>query len=271
MKKAYEIIVLVVISMLMTSCSYEQISEKLIPKEESEIAKEYLSKLRNKDYSAIKSSMHSELISQVNDELLEKMNGLFRTGEPISTTIIGSHVNVINGQWQGNFTFEYQFESGWNVANAAILKVDHGYEIIGLNVHKTNMSQKELNEFKLTGKSILQYFVLVCAVIVPIFILVTLFVCARTPIQQKKWLWIIFVLMGLGALQVNWTDGTYSVKLLSAYLLGASAMSAGPSASWLLSASFPLGAMMFWIKRKGFIDQCSNNKLEDANGHDLSE
>jgi hypothetical protein len=39
-----------------------------------------------------------EIEAQVTDELLEEMAGYFRQGEPLSVKIIGSQVNVFNGQ-----------------------------------------------------------------------------------------------------------------------------------------------------------------------------
>lgn len=255
MKHLYRILVLACLSLFMASCSYDEMSERLVPKEESDFAKEYLSKLRAQDYEYVKSMLSPELESQVDNELLAKMAAHFRPGDPISTKIIGSQVNVFNGQWQGNFTFEYEFESGWNLANTALRKVDGGYEVIGLNVYQTEASQKENNEFALSSKSVLQYSILVLAIVVPIFILFTLIVCIRTPIPNKKWMWIIFILLGVGAIQVNWTNGAYGIQLLSVHLFGASATSAGPAAPWVISASIPLGAFIFWIKRRRLVLQ----------------
>ncbi len=255
MKPLYKIMVLVFLSLFMASCSYDEMNERLIPKEESDFAREYLSKLRAQDYEYVKSILSPELEPQVDNELLAKMAALFRPGDPISIKIIGSQVNVFNGQWQGNFSFEYEFESGWNLANTALRKVDGGYEVIGLNVYQTEASQKEINAFTLSSKSPIQYFVLFLAIVVPVFILFTLVVCIRTPIPRKKWMWIIFILLGVGAIQVNWTNGAYGIQLLSVHLFGASAASAGPAAPWVISASIPLGAFIFWLKRRKFILQ----------------
>ena len=255
MKLFYRILVLAFISLIMTSCSYDEMSERFIPKKESDFAKEYLSKLRSQDYEYVKSILSPELAPQVNDELLAKLAALFRAGDPLSVKIIGSQVNVINGQWQGNFTFEYEFNSGWNIANAALRKIDGGYEVIGLHVYQTEASQKGINAFSLVSKTPFQYLVLFLAAGVPVFILCTLVVCIRTPILGKKWLWIIFILLGFGSIQVNWTNGAYAIQLLSVYLFGASATTAGLAAPWVISASIPLGAIIFWFKRRKFILQ----------------
>lgn len=264
MHNLYIAFISIAFTLFLSSCSQEELSERFIPKEESSFAEDYLSKLRERDFTYVKSILSPELDAQVTDELLEQMAAYFREGEPLSVKIIGSQVNVFNGQWQGNFTFEYQFESGWNLANTALKKTDSGYQVIGINVYQTEASQKELNAFGLSSKSGLQYLVLCLAVLVPLFILFTLIVCIRTPIQQKKWLWIIFVLLGFGAIQVNWTNGAYAFQLISVHLFGASATAAGPGAPWILSASVPLGAIVFWLRRESLIERANKSSQQDA-------
>lgn len=270
MKQSFYLLTFALLSLFMPACSYDEISESFIPKEESSFAKDYLARLRAQEYDYVKSMLSPEIASQVNDELLEKMANHFRPGEPKSVKIIGSHVNIHNGQWRGNFTFEYEFESGWNLANTALKKVGNGYEVIGLNVYQTAASQKEINAFNLSSKSVTQYSVFILAIAVPIFILCTLIVCIRTPIPRKKWLWIVFILFGIGAIQVNWTNGAYGFQLISFQLFGASAISAGPGAPYVLSVSVPLGALIFWLKRKKFILESSLTEKPEQQSDDVS-
>ena len=252
MKQSSRILLFLVL-VLLASCSYDEMFEKMVPKEESQFAQQYIDKLRARDFTYIKSLMSPEVLSQVNDELLEKMAGYFRGDAPKSVKLIGSQVSVFNNQWRGNFTFEYEFEGGWNLANAALQKTQNGYQVIGINVYQTTASQKELNAFTLSQKSALQYFVLAAAVLVPIVILVTVYACVRTPNVRRKWLWILFILLGFGALRINWTTGEYAMQLLSVHLLGASAFASGPYSPWVVSASVPFGAIMFWFKRKAIL------------------
>jgi len=237
----------------LSACSYEDMAAKFIPEEESKWAEEYISKLRDRDFEYVKSKLSEELKPKVTDELLLNMVAHFRTGELVSTNIIGSQVHVFNGVWQGNFTFELQFSDGWNLANAAFKKVNGEPEVIGINVYRTEASQKEINAFTFSGKSAVHFVVLVLAIVVPVFILITTIVCVRTPIQKRKWLWIIFILLGVSAIQLNWTTGQFGVQLIGVHLFGAAATSAGPYAPWVLSASIPLGAIIFWFRRKKFI------------------
>ncbi|MCF7981573.1 MAG: hypothetical protein K9K86_06280, partial [Pseudomonadales bacterium] len=233
--------------------SYQDMADNLIPKQESEFAKDYLHRLQARDFEHIKKYIDPSIEAQVTDEKLLEVAEYFPSGELLSTELIGSQVNVFNGKWQGNFSFEYHFADGWALANVVLKKSDENLSVIGFNVYRTKASQKELNKFTLGGKTPLHYFVLVSAVLAPLFILVTTYFCIRTPIPKRKWLWVIFVLVGIGSISINWSTGQFGIQPLSIKLFSASAVAAGPFAPWIISASVPLGAIMFWFRRKGFI------------------
>jgi len=228
-------------------------NDKSVPKEEASFAEEYLNKLRAKDFDYVKSQMSAETLAKANDALLLKMSNYFYKGKLLSTEIIGSQVKTFNDKWQGNFFFEYHFSDGWNLASAALKKVDGKYKVIALNVSQTSSSQKELNKFTLKNKSYSQYLFLLLAIIVPVFIIVTTYFCIRAPIPERKWLWVFFVLLGIFSIQVDWTTGATNIDPLSAHLLGISVTSASPHAAWIISISFPLGAIMYWFKRNKFL------------------
>jgi hypothetical protein len=87
---------------------------------------------------------------------------------------------------------------------------------------------------------------------VPVFIVVSTIVCIRTPIPRRKWLWIIFILVGFGQFELNWTTGDARLKL-GIQLLGAAATWLGPYAPMILSVSLPVGAAVFWMRRKKWL------------------
>lgn len=265
MKVPIKTVIVTILALLLLACSQEAFQERFIPKAESEFAKDYLSRVRERDFEYVKRMLSPELQSQVNEVLLENMAAEFRDGELLSVEIIGSEVNVYSDQWQGNFTFEYHFESGWNIANTALQKTGNGYRVIGVNVSRTQASLKEINAFNFNSKSGVHYVVFGLTVLVPLFILFTLIVCIRTPIQSKKWLWITFILLGFGAFQFNWSTGAYAFQLLSIQLFGASAIATGPAAPLVLSASVPLGALVFWARRKSLIEKGPKSALNEAN------
>ncbi|MBB3059725.1 hypothetical protein [Microbulbifer rhizosphaerae] len=248
--------------------AFADLSENnLVPKEEMNFAKDYLGKLRNRDFDYVTGLMDPEIASDVSPEKLEHMLSFFPEGKLLSTELIGSRVHTINGVWTGNFTFEYQFKGGWALANAAMKRVDGKTTVIGLNVYRTPASQKELNRFSLSGKSTLHYLLLAMSIIVPVFILVTLVFCIKTPIQKRKWLWILFVLFGIGSISLNWTSGAYQIKILHLQLFGAGATYASEYSPLLLTVGIPLGAIIFWFKRRTLIAQSRAGDSDQQEAH----
>jgi hypothetical protein len=257
--------ILVIAAFLLTaSCSYKEMADKLIPKEESQFAQDCLQKLQRKDFDHIKRYIDKSIESQVTDEKLLEVVNYFPSGQLISTELIGSQVNVVNSQWHGNFSFEYHFSDGWALANVVLKKSGDNLSVVGFNVYRTAASQKELNKFTLIGKTALQYLVLIMAVATPLFTLLTTYFCIRTPMPKRKWLWILFVLVGIGSISVNWTTGQFWFQPVSIKLFSASAMAAGPFAPWIISASIPLGAILFSFKRKRYIQASrANNAINE--------
>lgn len=242
------------LSFSFAGCSYEEMAEKFTPKAESEFAKNILEKARQGQFSALKASFHPKLLEKADDASLMQVVQYFPEGEPLNIELIGSRTSTSGENWSGNFTFEYQFPEGWALAVANVAR-ENGSDLLvtGLHVYRTEKSQREINAFSLSKKTAKHYLVLFGAVAVPIFIVVTLIYAIRTPIPKRKWLWVIFILVGIGSIGLNWTTGQLTVQPISVQLLGASVFAAGPHAPMVLGISIPVGAIMFWFRRKKFL------------------
>ena len=225
----------------------------LVPKEEAAFARDYLQKLRGRSFDHVKQHLDPELAAQVTDQKLEDIAAYFPTGKVVSTVLIGSQTNTHNAKWQGNFSFEYQFEGGWALANVVLKRTGDKLAVVGFNVYRTEKSQREINAFSFQGKSFWHYAILVLAAGVPLFILATLIVCLRTPIPRKKWLWVLFVLVGVGNISLNWTTGAMDFKVLQLLLFGSGVVRPSEYAPWVITVGLPIGAGVFWFKRRKLI------------------
>ncbi len=83
----------------------------------------------------------------------------------------------------------------------------------------------------------------------PLLTLYALVICIGTRLVGRKWPWVLFILVGFGSIAVNWTSGQWRVVPFSIQLFSASvaAQLYGP---WIVSASIPLGAIVFLALRK---------------------
>lgn len=247
-------------ALFIAGCSYEDVKESIIPKEESSFAKDYLDQLRLKNYEYIMSQMHPELLEKVTTEELDKLSGFFPKGEPKSTEIMGSNVREFNGVWSANFSFESQFNDGWSISSVSMTKKDEKILVTGVNVYQTSESQKVINAFSNAELSFSKLLILALTFITPIFMLITCVFVYRTPIE-KKWRWYILSFVGFGTMTMNWTTGQIVTKIATIKLLGFGASAASEFAPIILTFTVPIGAIVFWFKRKGLIEQSTANRV----------
>lgn len=225
--------------------------ERLVPKEEVEFSKKYLSLFQARNFEEISKPLNPKLKTQDLYSHLERVANFFPPDPPKNIELVGSHTFKSGDKWQANITFQYEFPSSWLIASVNLERIGNGKLIVnGVNVNPIHDSLENINRFTLKGKGPIHFLFLVLILFLPVFIIFTFVVCLRTQIKKKKWLWAIFILLGYGQFSLNWTTGTGSVNPIYFQFLGAGFVSAGKCAPFILSVSFPLGAILFWVKKR---------------------
>ena len=149
------------------------------------------------------------------------------------------------------FTYEYEFEQKWLLVYVGLRKPSsESPKIVQFAVYQVDRSLKETHKFTLQGIKWIHYFFLIFCVACPLFILATLIACIRTKLKKRKWLWIIFILVGFVQFSLNWTTGQDWIKFLQFQFLGAGFVRTSVYSPWILSFSIPVGAILFWVRRK---------------------
>jgi hypothetical protein len=126
--------------------------------------------------------------------------------------------------------------------------------LVGLRWESAPLDLSERYPFMIAGVPPLYYGVLGLAVAMPLFILYSAIVCFRRK-PHRRWLWLLFILLGIGKLSVVWVPGPLNldyvrISPLSVQLLGAGIKKMPIYDPWVLSVSFPLGAAVFlWRQR----------------------
>ena len=106
---------------------------------------------------------------------------------------------------------------------------------MGFHVTPIADSLENLYRFTLVGKGATQYAILSLAVLAPLFSLYVFVLCIKTKMEKKKWLWLIFIVLGFGKLVVNWTTGEIYLTPLAIQLpAAANAQFYGP---WMVYVS----------------------------------
>jgi hypothetical protein len=222
--------------------------QKFSTPEDQQITKDYINQLRARDFAPIAAAIDPSIRRPDMNEVLAKMADKLPQQEPTTITLVGARSESTAHSKKVNTTFEYQFGDKWFLINVATLTADGPRTIIGFNVLAEVQALKAQNRFTLNGKSPIQYSVLILAFLVPLFTLYALLVCIRTRLKGPKWPWILFIIVGLGRITVNWTTGQWVIGVLTAQLLGASEFRElyGPL---MISVGVPVGALTFLLSR----------------------
>jgi hypothetical protein len=238
---------------LAVACRQEEIIRKFASQTQQDIARAYIEKLRNRDFADIEKAMDPSIAGDLQGGTLNKMAALIPAGLPTSVKLVGA--NQFSSKEAGttlNLTYEFQFADKFLLINVARKTKDGAETIVGFRVSPISASLEAQNRFTLSNKNALQYGMLALAIGVTIFTLFALIVCIRTKLAHRKWLWILFILLGFGKIMVNWTTGRWDFTILTVQLLSASATAEnfGP---WIVSVSLPIGAAIFLSRRKELV------------------
>jgi hypothetical protein len=244
---------LVVIGFLLAGCDQKALLQKFVPKDDDAFARRFLDAVRAGDYDAADQMLDAALRGAKSASGLHDLNRVLAHGEPLSVEVIGCNV-FTNASTQGttrttNLSYQIHFSDSWAAGNVALGHPGGAMSVLGSHFQPVPDSLEALNRFTLTGKSMVHYLVFAACIAVPAFILVALVVCIRSRIR-RKWLWIIFILLGFVQSRLDWASGHVEVQPISFALFGASAFKPGPYAPWTLGFSIPVGAIIFLVFRR---------------------
>lgn len=228
--------------------------EKFEPEKESEFAKEVVENIRTAQLGRVVDVLIEELNKDETLVQLEELIEYFPEGEPKQVTTIGARTFKHFGPQGGsatieyNLTYEYEFEAGFAVAQVVVVGNVPDAKIKGVHITRLEESLAETHAFKLGGKSAAQYGFLMFVLAIPLFILAMLVKCIRSRNLQRKWMWVLFIILGFVTFQLNWTTGEADFTPISFVLFGASASRASPYSPWIISFALPIGALWFYLK-----------------------
>jgi len=247
---------LAAVGLLTAACDQKATFDRFVPKDDAAYGQRVLDQLRRRDFAAVENALNPAVkaAGAVRTQL-EQAAAAFPAGAPKNIRVIGAFTNtdVINGTRLVSLTYEYEFPKQWLLANI-VLRQEAGRRLIeGLHVQQTVASQEELNSFAAPGKRWGHYVVLLWTVLVPLFILGAFGVLLRTKVPRRRWLWGLFVLVGLGHLSFNWTSGEVRLQMVYVTILGSGFFKAAPVGPLTLMTSLPVGAFVFLWKRRSWL------------------
>lgn len=234
---------------VLAGCSRDGVFAMIASPEEQAQARAYIDHLRARNYDAIERGLRADLRTPELRGNLETMAALVPAGEPRSVRIVGAHKNLNGDVKQLNLSFELEFATGWLLANV-VTEQKHGERsVIGFNVVPRAQSLEDEHRFGLAGKQAVNYLVLAAAIAAFAATVLALYRCVRTRHLWRKPLWILFILVGFGQLNLDWTSGAWRFMPLSLQLFSAG-MTSVLNGPWMISVSLPVGALIFLLRRR---------------------
>jgi hypothetical protein len=221
----------------------------VVPKDDDARARQFIDDVRHADDSAAKAMLDSSLPEDKVDAALSQIEAMLPKGDLLSVELVGCNVTLTSGRRVDELSYQLHFPGAWLVANFVLKSQDGATMISGFHLTPMTDSLANINRFGLIGKPQLNYFVLACCVAFPILTLAALVLCLRSKVR-RKWLWIVFILLGVMKFSLNWTTGACSLNSLSVVLLSSGCFSPGVYGPWTLYFGLPLGAVFFLVSRR---------------------
>jgi hypothetical protein len=196
----------------------------------------------------------------------------FSSNKPLAVKPMAYYWNNGSDMKHRKYTFQYDFDEKpyflLGSDRASVLEGPGPYSIMvaleeleennkalimRVNIEFLSPQEKQIGEFSLKDKSFFHLTFLAAAILIPAFILLTLIQFIRLPEACQKSRWLVFITLGVMNFHLNWFTGGLTFDFLSVSLLGAGVSKLGAYDPWIISVSLPIGALLFWIKRKKWL------------------
>lgn len=252
--------------LLLAGCDQQKMLEKFTSPKGRAAARYYIDQLIHRNFPAIEAAADKRIMGQDFHATLGKMASLIPEGDPLSVKLVGATTNIVNTPSARytivNNTFEFQYPDRWIVTNVAFREQGDAQTIVGFYVTPQTQSLEVENAFTLAGKPLAMLLILASGILAAILSVYALIACAMTKLPRRKWLWILFILLGLGKLNLNWTTGHWGIQPIAFQLLSAGMFKPLYGAA-IISVSFPLGAILFLMRRRRYVALAAEADAEE--------
>jgi len=240
-------------SLFLSGCDQQELIRKMTPTEDYILARAFVAQVVAGDMASAEKSLSPEIKADEVLKGLESLTELFKHGEIKSFEVVGLFFRAGFGNKQSGkstqLTVQMELSTGWFVGTVVTTIEGETRKIASANFESIPDSLEKLNALNLLQRPLWAQLFLLIVVAVPVFTLYVLVLCIRTKLT-RKWPWILFILLGVTTLRLNWSTGEMGFQLVSMQLLGGSFFRSGLVGPWVFGVSFPLGAVLFLIKRR---------------------
>lgn len=249
MKKIIYLTALLIIGL--TGCNPKIDFSKIVPDNVDKFATGFISEIHKGNIDSCLTMVLPEMNNDNGRQFLTNTYTNIQSFSIDSFSIINARKTSMlgdNGFTNYGIDYEYKVGSKFIYFTFGIREQNGKLTVTAFDGRIADDSLSKSHTFSLKDKGFLHYLFLFFAILIPIFIIVTLIFAIKTKLT-KKWLWIIGILFGFIKFSINWTTGQVGFSLINISILGAGFSKSGNIAPWILSFSLPIVAIIFWYKR----------------------
>lgn len=158
-------------------------------------------------------------------------------------------------------TYELRARSGLALAELSIVGTGAERRVVSIHVTRLARPLEEANAFTLAGKGVGHWVALLIALAVAGFSAVSAVQVARTRGMPNRWWWTFAACWGFGSFVFNWSSGAVGTYPIAIHFLGVTANRLGLMGPWLLSISFPVGAVLAMERRQHHLRVMSRTRV----------
>lgn len=242
----------------------EETCKKYVSQREIDFSESFISLVAKNETEKVLGMLDSKLRPQFQNNI-ENLFELFKKVQSYKRIMVGCISRSFNGVKSINLSYQWEGVDRFFAGNVAWIQSSGKNVVMGLSLRPIKAPLQEIHKFSFKNKGLLHWVYLTFACILPFFVIFTAISCFRAPIKKRKWLWIIFILFGcVFETSLNWTSGelsglinnssgSYRIAFGSLKFLGAGYSRASVYSPVMISIAFPLGAIIFLIRRRKLV------------------
>ena len=233
-----------VLALLTSACSPDALTHRIATPERDARARHVIHMIVAGEHDSLLAESRFDMDSAAKARVLFQLDSALRGRRVDSLTLVGANLFTMSGTDRLTLSYEFHTEKGWIFSSVTTLDSASTWKVIGFHVEPLAGELRAANEFRLAHQSAAQYLALLAVVACMIFTLGTAIFLATRRNFPKRWRWVLASLVGVASASVNWTTGEVATRLIFVQLFAASAVRASEFGPWILSFSFPIGAIV---------------------------
>lgn len=230
---------------LLAGCGEDARIQKAVPKEADTLARDFIAALETKNSDAALNLIEPEVRKEATEKI-KSIVKLFGDGKPQQVKPVGVRAQKKGEERLIQVSYQLYYPDKAIISTLVILETPKARFIVSARLDPIKEPLEKIYAFKLFGKSFFHYIVLLFAIVVPLFMVYTLWQCVQSSVKWK-WAWAVAIILAFFPIYLDWTTGRAFIRLVSVLIFGVS-FAKQKYSPMVLAVGIPVGAIVFYFK-----------------------